>query len=93
MNKQEFEQAKQLERRIFELKLLHEYLKAFLNLQPFSIEIKTNCFDQEGKQIFHNINGKGETSHRYLQERLDAEFILECVQQRLDELNKQFEEM
>lgn len=93
MEKAKFDSAKELEDRILQLQLLKNYTEALLTSKPFMVEIKTTVLGQGSSLPSVPINDRHETLKHASIEASDKEYILAMIQARIDELQKQFEDL
>lgn len=92
MEKEQFEMAKQLEERIFQLNLLKKYMTDFLKCKPFKVTLQIEVFDEEVTDHFSPINADRQTrSASYWKE--DADYVLDKIQERIDDVQVQFKKI
>lgn len=91
MEKQKFEELKELEYRIINLKLIKEVLASNLNNKELMIQASISVMGHKTtnpvKSIF--LSGRNDSNTH----KSDADFICDAIQQRIDELEKQFENL
>ena len=92
MTAQEYHQLKQFENRIVQLKLLKQYMETFLKCQPVHIEVHVSVLGHETKNIIPYLNDRITTEGHFLEESDDAKYIIQSLQARIDDLEKEFSE-
>ncbi len=92
MDKQKFDDLKWLQYRIAQLSILKQYLSDLLNQRPpFSVEIKITSLGSGVSTNIPQAFGKLE-AERFGQFPDDTNFIINAIQVRIDELEKEFNE-
>lgn len=90
MDQQKFEQGKTLKKRIFELIVLKETLKQmFEHGAPFRISVKLSSF---GCSFEDSIGGMSGSTDRF-KDSEDSTFLLEAIDARIQQIEKEFEEL
>ena len=90
MKRKTYQLAQELEERIFQLQLLKRYMELFMEKAPFHVEVRTSILGEENLIIVPFINGKMETEKNQLINKSDKLFIINQIQSRIDDLQKQF---
>ena len=93
-NREKYDKLKELENRIFELKLLQKYFIRFLDVKPFSVMVTTEILGAMTATPFNNMNSRHDT---YIaagsQTKEDAQAILQFIDDRIKGLEKEFNEL
>lgn len=91
MKRKAYQLAQELEERIFHLQLLKKYMELFFEKAPFRVEVRTSILGVESLTVFPFINGNLETEKNQLINKSDKLFIINQIQSRINDLQKQFE--
>jgi hypothetical protein len=94
MEKQKYAKAKELEERIFQLTLLKRYLEVFLERKPFNCELSTTVLNRSIKEVLStSVNDSYTTNRVALHYQEDKEIVLDAINNRIKELECQFEKL
>lgn len=91
MIKEKYDELKKLEDRILQLTVLKNYLENFFACKPFQIQVTFKILNNEVFTPIPYINGRFETEKHYLTETDDGKIIIEAIDKRISELEKEFQ--
>ncbi len=92
MELNKFNKATHLTERIYQLKLLKNYLESFLNKKPFSINVYGGVLGHEFNYPTVSIN-EAEAELYKLAEQTDVDHIIKSIQWRINELEVEFKQL
>jgi len=92
MKKAEYIKLQETEDRIRQLKLFYSFISTFFDCKPFSVKLETNILCSQNVIPIWEINGKLDTERKNLCNEEDRNLILSTIQNRISELEKEFED-
>ena len=85
-----YEEIKQLEARLVQLKLFKNYLIHFCEGVPFNVELKTSVFGHKSVQPFFPINRNAETNTYGIFNPEDKKSVLDAIDGIIFKLEETF---